>query len=104
MFGTWFLRVYKMKNIYIASIIVIFLLSGCITVPTPPNPAAASAVVGTAMVVKMVMPIVIAAGIGILIAKQMQEPDRCESPVTSEDIQYCSDLRQAEAMRKLNQH
>ena len=93
-----------MKNIYITSILVIFLFFSCITVPTPQNPAAASAVVGTAMVVKMVMPIVIAAGVGILIAKQMQEPDRCESPVTSEDIQYCDDLKQAESMRKLNLH
>ena len=93
-----------MKSIYIASIIVSFLISGCITITPPANPAAASAVVGTAMVVKMVMPIVIAAGVGILIARQMQEPDRCESPVTSEDIQYCESLRQAEAMRKLNTH
>ena len=93
-----------MKNVYITSILVIFLVSGCITVPTPPNPAAASAVVGTAMVVKMVMPIVIAAGVGILIARQMKEPDRCKSPVTPEDIQYCDDLKQAESMRKLNLH
>ena len=93
-----------MKNIYIASIIVIFLLSGCITITPPTTPAAASAVVGTAMAVKLVMPIVIAAGVGILIARQMQEPDMCKSPVTSEDIKYCSDLRQAEAMRKLNLH
>jgi len=93
-----------MKNIYIASIVVIFLLSGCITVPTPPNPAAASAVVGTAMVVKLLMPVAIAAGIGILIKHQLDKPDRCESPVTSEDIQYCESLRQAEAMRKLNLH
>jgi len=93
-----------MKNIYIASIIVSFLISGCITITPPANPAAASAVVGTAMVVKMVMPIVIAAGVGILIARQMQEPDRCESPVKSEDIQYCDDLEQAEQMRKLNLH
>ena len=71
------------KNI--TSIIIIFLVSGCITVPTPPNPAAASAVVGTAMVVKMVMPVLIAAGVGILIAKQMKEPDRCKSPVKSEE-------------------
>ena len=93
-----------MKNIYIASIIIIFLISGCITITPPTTPAAASAVVGTAMAVKLLMPIAIAAGVGILIAKQMQEPDRCESPVTSEDIQYCNDLRQAEAMRKLNKH
>ena len=93
-----------MKNIYITSIIIIFLVSGCITITPPTTPAAASAVVGTAMVVKMVMPIVIAAGVGILIAKQMDKPDRCESPVSSGDIQYCDDLRQAEAMRKLNQH
>ena len=93
-----------MKNIYIASIIVILFVSGCITITPPTTPAAASAVVGTAMVIKMVMPIAIAAGIGILIAKQMQEPDRCESPVKSEDIQYCESLEQAEAMRKLNQH
>ena len=93
-----------MKNIYIASIIVIFLVSGCITITPPANPAAASAVVGTAMVVKLLMPIVIAAGVGILIARQMQEPDRCKSPVSSGDIEYCESLRQAEAMRKLNQH
>ena len=93
-----------MKNIYITSIIVSFLISGCITITPPANPAAASAVVGTAMVVKLLMPIVIAAGVGILIARQMQEPDRCKSPVSSEDIQYCSDLRQAEEMRKLNTH
>ena len=93
-----------MKNIYITSIIVIFLASGCITVPTPSTPAAASAVVGTAMAVKLLMPIVIAAGIGVLIARQMREPDRCESPVKSEDIQYCDDLEQAEQMRKLNLH
>ena len=80
------------------------LLASCITIPTPSTPAAASAVVGTAMVVKMVMPIVIAAGIGILIARQMQEPDRCESPKSSEDIDYCESLEQAEVMRKLNQH
>ena len=93
-----------MKNIYITSILVIFLFFSCITVPTPPNPAAASAVVGTAMVIKLVMPIVIAAGVGVLIAKQMKEPDRCKSPVTSEVIQYCESLKQAESMRKLNLH
>ena len=93
-----------MKNIYITSILVSFLFISCITITPPANPAAASAVVGTAMAVKLLMPVAIAAGVGILIAKQMQEPDRCESPVTSEDIQYCSDLRQAEAMRKLNIH
>ena len=93
-----------MKNIYITSIIVIFLASGCITVPTPSTPAAASAVVGTAMVVKLLMPVAIAAGIGILIKRQMDKPDKCESPVSSGDIQYCDDLRQAEVMRKLNQH
>ena len=93
-----------MKNIYIASIIVSFLISGCITITPPTTPAAASAVVGTAMVVKLLMPVAIAAGIGILIKHQLDKPDRCESPVTSEDIQYCSDLRQAEAMRKLNLH
>ena len=92
------------KNALICCILVTFLLVSCITITPPANPAAASAVVGTAMVVKMVMPIVIAAGIGILIAKQMQEPDRCESPVKSGDIEYCESLRQAEAMRKLNQH
>ena len=93
-----------MKNIYIASVIVIFLVSGCITITPPASPAAASAVVGTAMVVKLLMPVAIAAGIGILIKRQMDKPDRCEDPVSSEDIQYCSDLRQAEAMRKLNTH
>ena len=93
-----------MKNIYIASIIVSFLISGCITITPPANPAAASAVVGTAMVIKLLMPVLIAAGVGILIAKQMKEPDRCKSPVKSEDIQYCESLRQAEVMRKLNQH
>jgi len=92
-----------MKNIYIASIIVILLVSGCITITPPANPAAASAVVGTAMAVKLLMPVAIAAGVGILIAKQVQEADRCKSPV-SEDIQYCDSLRQAEVMRKLNQH
>ena len=86
-------------------IIAIFsLLASCITIPTPTTPAAASAVVGTAMIVKMLMPIVIAAGIGILIARQMREPDRCESPVTSENLDYCESLEQAEVMRKLNQH
>ena len=80
------------------------LLASCITVPTPSTPAAASAVVGTAMAVKLLMPIVIAAGVGVLIARQMREPDRCESPESSEDIQYCDDLEQAEQMRKLNQH
>ena len=93
-----------MKNIYIASIIVSFLISGCITITPPANPAAASAVVGTAMVIKLLMPVLIAAGVGILIAKQMKEPDRCKSPVKSEDIQYCESLRQADAMRKLNLH
>jgi len=93
-----------MKNIYIASIIVILFVSGCITITPPTTPAAASAVVGTAMVVKLLMPVAIAAGIGILIKHQLDKPDRCESPVKSEDIQYCSDLRQAEAMRKLNLH
>ena len=93
-----------MKNIYVTSVLVIFLVSGCITITPPTTPAAASAVVGTAMVVKLLMPVAIAAGIGILIKHQLDKPDRCESPVKSEDIQYCSDLRQAEAMRKLNQH
>ena len=93
-----------MKNIYIASIIVIFFISGCITITPPTTPAAASAVVGTAMVVKLLMPVAIAAGIGILIKHQLDKPDRCESPVSSGNIQYCDDLRQAEAMRKLNQH
>ena len=93
-----------MKNIYITSIIVIFLISGCITITPPANPAAASAVVGTAMVIKLLMPVLIAAGVGILIAKQMKEPDRCESPVKSGDIDYCDDLEQAEQMRKLNLH
>ena len=92
-----------MKNILIACIIVIFLVSGCITITPPANPAAASAVVGTAMAIKLLMPVAIAAGVGILIAKQVQEPDRCKSPV-SEDIQYCDSLRQAEVMRKLNTH
>ena len=92
-----------MKNIYIASIIVSFLISGCITITPPTTPAAASAVVGTAMVVKLLMPVLIAAGVGILIAKQMKEPDRCEDPI-QDDIGYCESLKQAEVMRKLNQH
>ena len=92
-----------MKNIYITSIIVSFLFVSCITI-TPPTTPAASAVVGTAMVVKLLMPVAIAAGIGILIKRQMDKPDRCESPVSSGDIEYCESLRQAEAMRKLNQH
>ena len=92
-----------MKNIYIASIIVSFLISGCITITPPANPAAASAVVGTAMVIKLLMPVLIAAGVGILIAKQMKESDRCENPI-QDDIEYCESLEQAEAMRKLNQH
>ena len=86
------------------TITICCLLASCITIPTPSTPAAASAVVGTAMIVKMLMPILIAAGIGILIARQMREPDRCESPESSEDIQYCDDLEQAEQMRKLNLH
>ena len=93
-----------MKNIYITSILVSFLFVSCITITPPTTPAAASAVVGTAMVVKLLMPVLIAAGVGILIAKQMKESDRCENPVSSEDIQYCDSLRQAEVMRKLNQH
>jgi len=92
------------KNALICCILVTFLLVSCITITPPANPAAASAVVGTAMVVKLLMPVAIAAGIGILIKHQLDKPDRCESPVKSEDIQYCSDLRQAEAMRKLNLH
>jgi len=92
-----------MKNIYITTILVSFLVSGCITITPPTTPAAASAVVGTAMAIKLLMPVAIAAGVGILIAKQVQEPDRCKSPV-SEDIQYCDSLRQAEVMRKLNTH
>ena len=93
-----------MKKLLVVITIFSLLFTSCITIPTPSTPAAASAVVGTAMVVKLVMPIVIAAGVGILIARQMQAPDRCKGPVKSEDIQYCSDLRQAEAMRKLNLH
>ena len=89
------------KNALICCILVTFLLVSCITITPPTTPAAASAVVGTAMVVKMVMPIVIAAGIGVLIARQMKEPDRCESPI-QDDIGYCESLKQAEAMRKLN--
>ena len=92
-----------MKNIYIASIIVSFLISGCITITPPTTPAAASAVVGTAMVIKLLMPVAIAAGIGILIKRQMDKPDICESPI-QDDIGYCESLKQAEAMRKLNQH
>ena len=92
-----------MKSIYIASIIVILFVSGCITITPPANPAAASAVVGTAMVVKLLMPVLIAAGVGILIAKQMKESDRCENPI-QDDIDYCESLKQAEVMRKLNQH
>ena len=92
-----------MKNVYITSILVILFVSGCITITPPANPAAASAVVGTAMVVKLLMPVLIAAGVGILIAKQMDKPDRCESPI-QDDIGYCESLKQAEAMRKLNQH
>ena len=80
------------------------LLASCITITPPTTPAAASAVVGTAMVVKLLMPVAIAAGIGILIKRQMDKPDRCESPVSSGNIQYCDDLKQAEAMRKLNLH
>ena len=92
-----------MKNIYIASIIVILFVSGCITITPPTTPAAASAVVGTAMVVKLLMPVAIAAGIGILIKRQMDKPDRCESPI-QDDIGYCESLEQAEVMRKLNKH
>ena len=92
-----------MKNIYIASIIVSFLISGCITITPPTTPAAASAVVGTAMVVKLLMPVAIAAGIGILIKRQMDKPDICENPI-QDDIDYCESLKQAEVMRKLNQH
>ena len=93
-----------MKKLLVVITIFSLLFTSCITVPTPSTPAAASAVVGTAMVVKMVMPIVIAAGIGVLIARQMREPDRCESPVTSENLDYCESLEQAEQMRKLNKH
>ena len=93
-----------MKKLLVVITIFSLLFTSCITVPTPSTPAAASAVVGTAMAVKLLMPIVIAAGIGVLIARQMREPDRCESPESSEDIQYCDDLEQAEQMRKLNQH
>ena len=93
-----------MKNIYIASIIVSFLFVSCITITPPTTPAAASAVVGTAMVVKLLMPVAIAAGIGILIKRQMDKPDICEDPVSSEDIQYCDSLKQAEIMRRLNTH
>ena len=50
------------------------------------------------------MPVAIAAGIGILIKRQMDKPDRCESPVSSGDIEYCESLEQAEVMRKLNKH
>ena len=92
-----------MKNIYIASIIVSFLFVSCITITPPTTPAAASAVVGTAMVVKLLMPVAIAAGIGILIKRQMDKPDRCENPI-QDDIDYCESLEQAEVMRKLNQH
>ena len=92
-----------MKNLYIASIIVSFLFVSCITITPPANPAAASAVVGTAMVVKLLMPVAIAAGIGILIKRQMDKPDRCENPI-QDDIEYCESLEQAEVMRKLNQH
>ena len=92
-----------MKNIYIASIIVSFLFVSCITITPPANPAAASAVVGTAMVVKLLMPVAIAAGIGILIKRQLDKPDRCENPI-QDDIGYCESLKQAEVMRKLNQH
>ena len=84
--------------------VTFYLLASCITITPPTTPAAASAVVGTAMVVKMLMPIVIAAGIGVLIARQMREPDRCESPVSSEILDYCESLKQAEVMRKLNTH
>ena len=92
-----------MKNVYITSILVILFVSGCITITPPANPAAASAVVGTAMVIKLLMPVLIAAGVGILIANQMKEPDRCEDPI-QDDIGYCEDLKQAEVMRKLNKH
>ena len=93
-----------MKKLLVVITIFSLLFTSCITVPTPSTPAAASAVVGTAMVVKLLMPVAIAAGIGILIKRQMDKPDRCESPVSSGDIEYCESLRQAEVMRKLNQH
>jgi len=94
----------EMKRLIISILIVGMLSWSCINIPTPTTPAAASAVVGTGMVIKMLMPIIIAAGIGILIAKQIQEPNRCENPTTQEDIDFCNSLKQAEEMRKLNVH
>jgi len=93
-----------MKNTLVACIIVIFLVSGCITITPPANPAAASAVVGTAMVVKLVMPIVIAAGVGLLIVRKAKEPDKCGEPIAPDMVDVCNQLKAAEEVRKMNSH
>ena len=93
-----------MKKLLIVTIVFSLLLTSCITFQAPTSPAAASAVAGTLMVAKFVMPIAMAACVGVLIARNSKEFGSCKEPISPDMIDACNRLAEAEASRKANTH